>query len=107
MNSKKSFVKLFKEFTKMRRDMDAPRLAHMGIEVSSIKASANEYPPAYVTADILESLCGLEDESQPVEQYDGTLGVQRQFVDQHQSKVAQIQWNNDLRSKYSESWKCL
>lgn len=50
---------------------------------------------------ILESICGTIDDSQPVEQYDGTLGVTRAFVDAHQSAVVQVQWNNDLAAHYS------
>jgi hypothetical protein len=45
---------------------------------------------------LIESICGGIDDSQPVEQYDGTLGVTRQFVDVHQAPVGQIQWNNNL-----------
>jgi V8-like Glu-specific endopeptidase len=50
---------------------------------------------------MLESICGTTDDSQPVEQYDGTLGVTRAFVDSHQSAAAQVQWNDDLASKYT------
>ena len=49
---------------------------------------------------ILESQCGATDDSQPVEQYDGTLGVTREFVDEHERPVGQLQWNSDLASKY-------
>ena len=31
----------------------------------------------------LESICGTTDDSQPVEQYDGSLGVTTAFVDTH------------------------
>lgn len=50
---------------------------------------------------LLETICGLTDDSQPVEQYDGTLGVTRAFVDAHQSPVAQVQWNDDLATHYT------
>lgn len=50
---------------------------------------------------LLETICGLADDSQPVEQYDGTLGVTRAFVDAHQSPVAQVQWNDDLATHYT------
>lgn len=50
---------------------------------------------------ILESICGATDDSQPVEQYDGTLGVTRAFSDAHQSPVAQVQWNANLGSIYT------
>lgn len=52
-------------------------------------------------SDFLESICGATDDSQPVEQYDGSLGVTRAFVDSRQGMVAQVQWNNDLGSKYT------
>ncbi len=47
-----------------------------------------------------ESICGGSDDSQPVEQYDGTLGVTQQFVAKHQRPVGQIQWNDDLAAIY-------
>lgn len=50
---------------------------------------------------IIESICGTVDDSQAVEQYDGTLGVTRAFVDAHQSAVAQVQWNTNLASVYT------
>lgn len=58
-------------------------------------AAGSEY------AAILESICGAEDDSQPVEQYDGTLGVSQAFVNTHQSAVCQVQWNDNLGSIYS------
>jgi V8-like Glu-specific endopeptidase len=102
MNPRKNLVRLLKEFNKLQTEMNPHRITHMASEVSPIKASAFEYKPAYVTPDIIESMCGFTDESQPVEHYDGTLGVSRNFVDEHQPKVAQIQWNNDLSSKYRD-----
>ena len=50
---------------------------------------------------ILETLCGATDDSQPVEQYDGSLGVSRGFVFDHQSPVGQVQWNNNLAANYT------
>lgn len=50
---------------------------------------------------IRESICGMTDDSQPVEQYDGTLGVSRAFVDQHQRPVGQLRWNSNLASIYT------
>jgi V8-like Glu-specific endopeptidase len=50
---------------------------------------------------LLESICGAVDDSQPVEQYDGTLGVPTAFVNAHQSAVGQIQWNDNLASIYT------
>lgn len=51
--------------------------------------------------DILETICGATDDSQPVEQYDGTLGVTVELVNAHQRPVAQVQWNNNLASIYT------
>jgi V8-like Glu-specific endopeptidase len=50
--------------------------------------------------DTRESICGGNDDSQPVEQYNGRLGVTREFVKAHQAAVAQTQWNDNLSSKY-------
>lgn len=50
---------------------------------------------------ILETLCGAIDDSQPVEQYNGALGVPKAFVDAHQSAVGQIQWNSNLSGIYT------
>ncbi|WP_447970581.1 trypsin-like serine peptidase [Nitrospira sp. M1] len=49
----------------------------------------------------IESICGGIDDSQPVEQYDGTLGVTKQFVAEHQAAVGQLQWNDNLASIYT------
>ena len=49
----------------------------------------------------IESQCGVGDESQPVEKYDGLLGVSMGFVAAHQAPVGQLQWNDDLNLIYS------
>ena len=64
-------------------------------------ATSKSFPPEFVPAGH-ESTCGEIDESQPVEMYDGTLGVTKDFVAAHQLSVAQIQWNNDLATKYQK-----
>lgn len=51
--------------------------------------------------DILETLCGVADDSQAVEQYNGMLGVPIAFVNARQSAACQVQWNNNLASVYS------
>ena len=51
---------------------------------------------------LLESQCGTTDDSQPVEQYDGTLGVTKAFVNARQLPVGQLQWNDDLDKRYDE-----
>ncbi len=57
-------------------------------------------PEAGAYADLLEAQCGDTDDSQPVEQYDGTLGVTRGFVDARQASVGQLQWHDDLADRY-------
>ena len=64
-------------------------------------ATGGEGPPADVYAMLLESICGATDDSQPVEQYDGALGVAQAFVAGHQSAVAQVQWNDNLAATYT------
>lgn len=49
-----------------------------------------------------ETICGPGDDSQPVEQYDGTLGVTKQFVDDRERAVGQLQWNNNLAAIYDK-----
>jgi V8-like Glu-specific endopeptidase len=49
----------------------------------------------------LVSRCGLNNESEHVEQYSGTLGVSRPFVDSHQSAVGQLQWNSNLATVFT------
>jgi len=50
---------------------------------------------------ILETQCGVEDDSQPVEQYNGNLGVTIDFVNNHQGPVGQLQWANNLAAVYT------
>lgn len=52
-------------------------------------------------AIILESICGATDDSQPVEQYNGGLGVTQSFVANNQRAVGQIQWNANLGSVFT------
>ena len=62
------------------------------LEISEAAAEgADEY------ALIIESICGVTDDSQAVEQYDGTLGVTTAFVAAHQSPACQVQWNSNWR----------
>ncbi|WMS85339.1 trypsin-like peptidase domain-containing protein (plasmid) [Bacillus wiedmannii] len=49
----------------------------------------------------VETVCGAED-FQDVERYNGTLGVATEFVDAHQAPVGQLQWYDDLASKYTQ-----
>jgi V8-like Glu-specific endopeptidase len=67
-------------------------------EIAALLASP-EQPNVY--SSLLESRCGATDDSQPVAQYNGTLGVSIAFVNTHQRPAGQTQWNNDLAAKYS------
>lgn len=67
--------------------------------LESMKISDKPIESRY--SDILESQCGATDDSQDVEQYDGTLGITVGFLNAHQSPVGQLQWNSDLASKYA------
>ncbi len=48
-----------------------------------------------------ESICGLLDDTQDVETYDGTLGVTSEFVNQYEPPVGQLQWLDDLHDRFS------
>jgi len=50
---------------------------------------------------ILETICGATDDSQPVEQYDGTLGVTTAFVNAHERPAVQVQWNSNLAAVFT------
>ena len=53
-------------------------------------------------AEVLRSICGATDDSQEVEQYDGTLGVTVAFVNAHERPVVQVQWNSDLAATFTQ-----
>jgi hypothetical protein len=57
-------------------------------------------PQEYSVAADLRSICGGVDDSQPVEQYNGLLGVSIGFVALHQRPVGQFQWKDDLNKRY-------
>ena len=67
----------------------------------STESDAREATPSELYSVIIETICGATDDSQPVEQYNGGLGVTRPFVDSHQAAVGQIQWNNNLGATYT------
>lgn len=56
--------------------------------VAADERPALPFPPG-ITA---ESVCGTTDDLQDVELYDGTLGVTRQYADDHQVNTVQLQW---------------
>jgi hypothetical protein len=67
---------------------------------SALESLSEAAEPDDLYAALLETICGATDDSQPVEQYDGTLGVTTGFVAALQSMVGQIQWNDNLAAKY-------
>ncbi len=75
------------------RSRNAERTA--GQEADSEADTRDEY------AILLESICGAIDDSQPVEQYNGTLGVTQAFVNANQRSVGQIQWNDNLGASFT------
>lgn len=72
-----------------------PRLDLISLPERTLDEGGPEY------GEILESICGVADDSQPVEQYDGTLGVTTAFVAAHQLPVAQVQWNDNLATVFT------
>ena len=69
-----------------RRQLLAFELGHVDAEIESVAR---------------ESECGLTDDTQDVETYDGTLGVSRAFVAQHERPVGQLQWLADLFGRFT------
>jgi V8-like Glu-specific endopeptidase len=70
------------------------------VPVESADAEAGEIVvPDY--GPILESICGGVDDSQPVEQYDGSLGVTKAFVGARQRMIGQLQWDPGLGNIYT------
>lgn len=65
-----------------------------GLVLPETPAGGDEY------SIILETICGTTDDSEPVEQYSGRLGVPIDFVNRHQSAVCQVQWKNNLEDIY-------
>jgi len=47
-----------------------------------------------------ESLCG-NDDSQPVESYDGKLGVTKAFVEKMSRSVGQLQWKYNFEARFN------
>jgi len=72
-----------------------PRLDRLELNESAMEGAGPDY------SEIFESICGVADDSQPVEQYDGTLGVTTAFVNAHQKPAVQVQWNSNLGSIYT------
>lgn len=72
-----------------------PRTDRLPIVLEALQGAGPDY------AAVLESICGAADDSQPVEQYDGTLGVPAAFVAAHQKPAVQVAWNADLGTRYT------
>lgn len=77
------------------------------IDLSKIKKLVDKMNKESIGADRLEfdevreSICGTTDDSQPVEQYDGTLGVTQAFVNNNESAVGVLRWHTNLADIYS------
>lgn len=72
-----------------------PRTDRLPIALEALQGAGPDY------AAVLESICGATDDSQPVEQYDGTLGVPTAFVAARQKPAVQVAWNADLGTRYT------
>ena len=72
-----------------------PHIEDVKIAAVRMAADGDEY------ALLIESICGVTDDSQPVEQYNGMLGVTTAFVAAHQAPACQVQWNANLASIYT------
>ena len=65
----------------------------MTVAANAQNPSFNERPALPFPDGItLESQCGLVDDLQHVEFYDGTLGVSQDLVEQHEKTTVQLQW---------------
>lgn len=66
---------------------------NMAMGQADLMPQADERPALPFPAGIIaESLCGVTDELQDVELYNGTLGVTKAYVDEHQATTVQLQW---------------
>jgi V8-like Glu-specific endopeptidase len=70
-------------------------------QLERVAGGAHEGMDTGTYSEILETICGTADDSQEVEQYDGTLGVTVAFVNANQGPVGQLQWNDNLAAIYS------
>ena len=70
-------------------------------EMAGVVEGAERAPLPEDYPRLLETICGATDDSQDVEQYDGTLGVTAALVNVRQSPVGQVQWNANLAAIYT------
>ncbi len=85
------------------KPVPVPNLRELGLsdDTNLESTSATGKPlPSYEA--VLETICGVVDDSQDVEQYDGTLGVSAELVTARQSAAAQVQWNGNLASLFTD-----
>jgi len=61
---------------------------------------------AQIFAAATETICGQFDDKQHVEQYDGSLGVAREFVVEHERPVGQIQWLTNFGNSFAMRKLC-
>ncbi len=80
-----------------RPDPPEPARRHLPGEEGMPSGDVN--PPADLEP---ESICGDADDSQRVEAYDGSLGVSKAFVAEHQAPVGCVQWDSDLAQHYAD-----
>ncbi len=85
------------------KPVPVPNLDKLGLQGkvagAGLAEAATVDGPDY--SQVLESICGVADDSQAVESYDGTLGVTAAFVNSRQSAAAQVQWNANLATIYT------
>jgi V8-like Glu-specific endopeptidase len=81
------------------RPQDPLYVPHLEPLMEALREEAEDESERY--SRIIETICGVTDDSQAVEQYDGTLGVSQTFVATHQRAVCQVQWNNNLGTIYT------
>lgn len=79
-----------------------PEFGPIFVSRASVFALADDVPlSGDVGSTSQESRCGPRDESQDVEQYDGSLGVGQDFVARRQPAVGQLQWNDNLAAVFT------
>jgi V8-like Glu-specific endopeptidase len=83
------------------RPIFVPDLAAIGLRPPAGGAESLDGATTIDYSEALESICGVVDDSQGVETYDGTLGVTQQFVADHQRQVACVVWNDDLADHFA------
>ncbi len=90
----------------MDEDLDVARFPPRLDEIAAILESAEPVLAPGMYSKVLERICGATDDSQEVEQYDGTLGVTVAFVGARQRPVGQLQWNENLAATFTTLARC-